>query len=157
MARRVGPELPSLAEKKRHLRKGAITDQEDLNKEEEDQREIDQRERRAFEDRLRQKDEAATRNIVPKGLSQQDVLEVQKRKAAAALDDKDEQRAVINMLREKSRQVYLKEREPKKFRELQEQIEDEQFLFSEQKLSRVEDATRTLNETIYRATREARY
>lgn len=148
---------PSAAppDKKRHIRK-TTTDEADLNREEEDQREVDQRERKAFEERLRKRDEENTKNLMVRGLSQHEVEEVRLRNKASELQG-SEQAEMLKKLKEKSRSEYLKQREPKKFRELQEQIIDEKFLFADSKLTRAEQSVNLLNQTILMATKEARY
>lgn len=66
--------------------------------------------------------------------------------------DSDERADTLTKLRTTSRMQYLKAREPKKIMEFREQIQDEEKLFGDQKLTQIEIARKKLDEAIYNAT-----
>lgn len=101
-------------------------------------------ERDAFSERLRARDEAATKRKMDSGTKQ--MLE----EAAKRLKlEKEDRKKVIPKLREESRQVYLQRREEDKLAELEQEVQDEEYLWSDTKLSeferqRLEQKKRTL-------------
>lgn len=141
-----------------HARK--TTGRDDINNDEEetvplDARDIDQKEKQEFVERLKKKDEANTKNIAIPGLSKADEEELRKRREAS-LREGEERKESVAKLREFSRDEYLKLREPKMFQEFVEALADEEKLFGGQNLTDVERGINKLNQTLYQATKEAR-
>lgn len=101
-------------------------------------------ERDAFAERLRARDEAATKRKMDSGTKQ--MLE----EAAKRLKlEQEDRKKVIPKLRESSRQIYLQRREEDKLAELEQEVQDEEYLWSDTKLSeyerqRLEQKKRTL-------------
>eukprot|EP00884_Botryococcus_braunii_P008381 jgi/Botrbrau1/17544/Bobra.0864s0003.1 len=92
---------------------------------EEEERERDQREKQEFEERLKARDEAKTRKIAEAKLSKEELEEIERRKYKT----EEEKDALVPMLRDVSRQEYLKKREEQKLQELEDALKDEEFLF----------------------------
>lgn len=141
-----------------HARK--TTGRDDINNDDEetvplDARDIDQKEKQEFVERLKKKDEANTKNIAIPGLSKADEEELRKRREAS-LREGEERKESVAKLREFSRDEYLKLREPKMFQEFVEALADEEKLFGGQNLTDVERGINKLNQTLYQATKEAR-
>lgn len=141
-----------------HARKTTGRDEIDNDEEEIiplDARDIDQKEKQEFVERLRKKDEAATKNIAVPGLSKAEEEEIRRRREAS-LREGEERKETVAKLREFSRDEYLKLREPKMFQEFVESLADEKKLFGDQELTEVEKSINKLNQTLYQATKEAR-
>lgn len=98
------------------------------------EREKDQKEKEAFEERLRLRDEEKTKKLTEKKLTKEEQEEQSRRK----YDTLDERKEVVPKLRKYSRQEYLAKREDQKIQELKDMIEDEQFLFSDVQLTPAE-------------------
>ena len=101
-------------------------------------------ERDAFAERLRERDEAATKRKMDTQTKKM-VEEAAKRLKL----EKEDRKRVIPKLREESRQVYLERREADKLAELEQEVQDEEYLFSDAKLTdyeraRMEQKKRTL-------------
>jgi pre-mRNA-splicing factor ATP-dependent RNA helicase DHX16 len=93
------------------------------------QRLQDQAEKKAFEDRLHQREEERTKRL--KG---EDGGKVKKEKGIT----EEELKGMIPEIREKARQIYLANREKQQLEFLRRTVEDEQFLFDEKELSKEE-------------------
>lgn len=114
--------------------------------EEEDDYEKDEKEKEAFVERLMQKDKEKTKKLTEKPLTEEQQTEIRKRISAWASIDRE---TVIPRLRVLSRRAYLAMREPKKLRELKEELEDELYLFSGQDLTSEEQAEYDLKKKLY--------
>ena len=158
-------ELRQAREERRWEVEANLTEAEIQEREEAAAREADQREKDAFEERLRARDEAKTKRLGAAGaagLSRAELAEDEKRRAAEALlageggGEGDalaeleaalgleggagaERGAVVGSLRDASRQEYLKKREAQKLRELRDAVEDEEFLFRGKTLTAKEE------------------
>lgn len=99
----------------------------------------------AFEERLKAKDEAKTKKLVP-GLSKSEKLEMATRGDVEGKSSNEQ----LNRLREVSRQEYLKKREMKELDLLEYQIRDEKYLFEDTGIetSEIEKKTLKINERI---------
>eukprot|EP00899_Mesostigma_viride_P024834 jgi/Mesvir1/5535/Mv15572-RA.1 len=106
--------------------------------EREQQRLRDQLEKEEFEERLRQRDEEKTKKLAEteSAADKKGAAEASKRTKMTA----EEQRAALPVIRDISRQEYLKKRERKKLDELRDSILDEEFLFEGVKLTAKEKA-----------------
>ncbi|KAI3727553.1 hypothetical protein L6452_16169 [Arctium lappa] len=111
--------------------KQKVSREESDGSESEEERLRDQIEREELERRLREKDAAKTTKLTEQKLSKREEEEAIRRANALEQDD-------IGALRKVSRQEYLKKREQKKLEEIRDDIEDEQYLFGNQKVSEVE-------------------
>eukprot|EP01127_Copromyxa_protea_P017583 TRINITY_DN5380_c0_g1_i1.p1 TRINITY_DN5380_c0_g1~~TRINITY_DN5380_c0_g1_i1.p1 ORF type:complete len:1028 (-),score=194.31 TRINITY_DN5380_c0_g1_i1:35-3118(-) len=120
-----------------------------------DEIERDQKERKEFEERLLKRDEAKTKNVAIKGMSREDMEEVAMRKSIAE-SNADDRKRKLEDLRRTARMKYLKEREVKKWNELEADLADENELFGNEKLSKVERVKNEIKNTIYEATRQQR-
>lgn len=128
----------------------------DLGDEEElDEIERDQRERKEFEERLKKRDEAKTKNVAIAGMSRAEIEEVQMRQRVAESNEEEKNRK-LEELRKTSRIKYLKDRELKKWNELEADLADEDELFSGVELSKFEKERHKINRTIYEATKQQR-
>eukprot|EP00850_Spirogloea_muscicola_P002702 SM000010S04340 [mRNA] locus=s10:987946:997012:- [translate_table: standard] len=107
------------------------------------QREEDQRERDEFAERLRLRDEAATKKLAEPKMSKREEEEIRRRQEA------QEKKELLPTLREVARQKYLKEREQKKLQELEDELQDEQFLFEGQRLTAKEEAELRYKKKVY--------
>jgi pre-mRNA-splicing factor ATP-dependent RNA helicase DHX16 len=87
---------------------------------EEDAEERDRRERKAFEERLRSKDSAATKKITEDRSSKRDAADAERRAQAGKLSE-----AEMKALRLRSRQDYLKKRSAQELALLRKQVADE--------------------------------
>lgn len=109
-------------------------------------REIDQAEKEAFEERLRQRDEARTRKVGGDGENRALTnanASTSAERAAAAVErgEKGGERAeLMPALRDTSRQEYLRKRELAKLKELEDAIEDEKYLFEGEVMTEREKA-----------------
>ncbi|KAM6472569.1 pre-mRNA-splicing factor ATP-dependent RNA helicase DHX16 isoform 1-T1 [Liasis olivaceus] len=93
----------------------------------------DLEERDAFAERVKRKDKEKTRNILERS-DKKAYEEAQKRLKMAEEDKK----FIIPELRKKSRREYLAKREKDKMEDLEAEIADEEYLFSEQELTALE-------------------
>lgn len=111
---------------------------------EEKERLRDIEERDAFSERLQARDDAATKRKMD--ATTKKMLE----EAAKRLKlDKEDRKKVVPKLREESRRVYLEQREKDKLAELEQEVEDEEYIWSDTKLTdyerqRLEQKKRTL-------------
>ncbi|KFM23132.1 Putative pre-mRNA-splicing factor ATP-dependent RNA helicase DHX16 [Auxenochlorella protothecoides] len=110
-------------------------------------READKAAKEDFEARLREKDEARTRKLAEKKIPREELEDLQRRRAAEAAEDRS---AVTGMLRDMSRQEYLKKREEAKLQELKDALEDEKFLFQGKKMTEKERRDLAYKEEVYR-------
>ncbi|ORX52762.1 hypothetical protein DM01DRAFT_1055755 [Hesseltinella vesiculosa] len=95
----------------------------------------DLRERDELAERLKNKDKERTKAVVEDRSSNRDSEASRRRNLA---DDKDARRHALPGLRDVSRQQYLQKREEQKLELLRQEIEDEEFLFSNTKLTQRE-------------------
>ncbi|WCJ43640.1 RNA helicase family protein [Euphorbia peplus] len=123
-------EVVSQAVDKRRVKQRRSHDDED-GSESEEERLRDQREREELEQKLRERDAAGTRKLAEPKLTKKEAEEIERRSNALEEDG-------VNTLRKFSRQEYLKKREQKKVDELRDEIEDEQYLFNDVKLTEAE-------------------
>lgn len=120
-----------------------------------DEIEKDQIAKRELEERMRKRDEAKTKNVAIKGMSKADMEEVQMRKLVSE-SSKEERQRKLDELRKTSRMKYLKEREVKKWNELEADLADERELFEGERLTKVEQMRNEINRTIYESTKQQR-
>ncbi|XP_053578026.1 pre-mRNA-splicing factor ATP-dependent RNA helicase DHX16 [Bombina bombina] len=106
---------------------------DDEEEKEERERLKDIEERDAFAERVKQKDKEKTRNIVERS-DKKAYEEAQKRLKLAEEDRKQ----MVPELRKKSRREYLTKRQQEKMDDLDAEIADEEYLFSDLKLTTVE-------------------
>lgn len=104
---------------------------------EEEKIRVDQEEKLEFEKRLKERDEQQTRKLVERKISKEEMNEIERRKRAEKARDKSR---ATNDLRKVSRREYLKKREEIKLDELEQAVEDEQYLFEGEKLTEKERA-----------------
>ncbi|XP_065851591.1 pre-mRNA-splicing factor ATP-dependent RNA helicase DEAH1-like [Euphorbia lathyris] len=123
-------EVVSQALEKRRVKQRISQDEED-GSESEEERSRDQREREELEQKLRERDAAGTRKLAEPKLTKKEAEEIERR--SNVLEENG-----IDTLRKFSRQEYLKKREQKKVDELRDEIEDEQYLFNDVKLTEAE-------------------
>lgn len=107
------------------------TAQPENDSDSEEERLRDQREREELEQNLRERDAAGTRKPTEQKLTRKEEEEAIRRSKALDKDDTEALRIV-------SRQEYLKKREQKKLEEIRDDIEDEQYLFENVKLTEAE-------------------
>ncbi|DBA85647.1 TPA: hypothetical protein ACH3X1_005222 [Trebouxia sp. C0004] len=98
--------------------------------------EADRVEREAFEQRLKERDDAKTRKMAEAKLSKEELADIERRKYA----NEEEKKDLLPRLREYSRQAYLIKREEKKVAELEADLQDAEMLFAGEKLSKKEIA-----------------
>lgn len=96
--------------------------------------EADRLEREAFEQRLKERDDAKTRKMAEAKLSKEDLADIKRRQ----YETEEEKQNIVPELRVFSRQEYLKKREDKKIEELEADLQDAEMLFAGEKLSRKE-------------------
>ncbi|KAI3520625.1 hypothetical protein L1887_10075 [Cichorium endivia] len=125
----------------RRVKQKASHDKSD-DSESEEERLRDQLEREELERHLKEKDAARTTKLTEQKLSKREEEEAIRR--ANALEDDD-----IGALRKVSRQEYLKKREQKKLEEIRDDLEDEQYLFGDVKLSEAEQRELRYKKQIY--------
>lgn len=125
-------------------RRPGSEDEDPEEAERERERERDAREREEFETRLRERDEASTRRLAggEAKLSKQQQEDARRRREA------EEKKELLPSLREISRQEYLKKRELQKLEQLQDEVQDEEFLFADQKLTEKERAALRYNKKL---------
>ncbi|XP_024969218.1 pre-mRNA-splicing factor ATP-dependent RNA helicase DEAH1-like isoform X1 [Cynara cardunculus var. scolymus] len=119
-----------ILKEERRVKQKASREESD-GSESEEERLRDQIEREELERHLREKDAAKTTKLTEQKLSKREEEEAIRRANALEQDD-------IGALRKVSRQEYLKKREQKKIEEIGDDIEDEQYLFANQKVSEAE-------------------
>lgn len=107
-------------------------EEEDEWEAEEKKRKKDLEEKEAFVERLKKRDEDRTKNKF-----QQIDYEAARKTME---EDKEKRKHQIENLREVSRREYLKKREDDKLIELQQDIEDEKYLFGDEELTKAERA-----------------
>ncbi|XP_044476789.1 pre-mRNA-splicing factor ATP-dependent RNA helicase DEAH1-like [Mangifera indica] len=117
-------------EEKRQVKKRTSKDEDD-DSDSEEERLRDQRERQQLEQHIRERDAVSTRKLTEPKLSQKEEEEAIQRSNALEKDQ-------MEYLRKVSRQEYLKKREQKKLEEIKDDIEDEQYLFENVKLTDAE-------------------
>ncbi|KAJ3018695.1 hypothetical protein HKX48_002738 [Thoreauomyces humboldtii] len=115
------------------------------------ERDRDLKERDEFAARLKERDKEKTKKLV-EDRSSKDEAEAVMRRAIA--DDKTQRLEVMPDIRERSRQEYLKKREEQRLSLLAKKIEDEEFLFKGEKLSKRERREHELNKQLLDVTRE---
>ncbi|XP_058070322.1 pre-mRNA-splicing factor ATP-dependent RNA helicase DEAH1-like isoform X3 [Magnolia sinica] len=129
-------------EKERRVRRRTSVEDNDDDVESEEARIRDQEERAQLERNIRERDAAGTRKLTERKLSREEEEEAIRR--SKALEDND-----TSTLRKVSRQEYLKKREQKKLDELRDDIEDEQYLFGDVKLTEAEIREMRYKKEIY--------
>lgn len=106
----------------------------------------DMMERDELAERLKNKDKERTKKMVEDRSSNKD-SEARKRRNLA--DDKGARQAALPDLRDRSRQQYLQMRETQQLELLRQQIEDEEFLFRDQKVTQRERDQLEYNKQVY--------
>ncbi|CAO3668808.1 unnamed protein product [Umbelopsis vinacea] len=106
----------------------------EVDKEEQERLE-DLRERDEFAQRLKNRDKDSTKKIIEDRSSKGDTEATRRRNLA---DDKQSRAAALPDIRDRSRQEYLKLREQQRLELLRQEIQDEAFLFGDQRLSKKE-------------------
>ncbi|KAL1919541.1 uncharacterized protein VTP21DRAFT_2234 [Calcarisporiella thermophila] len=119
--------------------------------EDSDERLRDLKERDEFAERLRQKDKDKTKKIV-EDLSSKSESDSKRRRLLA--DDVEARRAAMPSMRERSRQEYLKKREQQQLELLEARVQDEEYLFRDQKISRRERKAHEYNREVLRLAKE---
>ncbi|XP_058070321.1 pre-mRNA-splicing factor ATP-dependent RNA helicase DEAH1-like isoform X2 [Magnolia sinica] len=135
-------EVIAQGEKERRVRRRTSVEDNDDDVESEEARIRDQEERAQLERNIRERDAAGTRKLTERKLSREEEEEAIRR--SKALEDND-----TSTLRKVSRQEYLKKREQKKLDELRDDIEDEQYLFGDVKLTEAEIREMRYKKEIY--------
>nr|GEX93641.1 pre-mRNA-splicing factor ATP-dependent RNA helicase DEAH1-like isoform X1 [Tanacetum cinerariifolium] len=130
-----------LRQEKRAKHKASQDETDESESEEERLR--DQQEREELERHLREKDASRTAKLTEQNLSKREEEEAIRRAKALKEDEG------IGTLRKVSRQEYLKKRELKKLEEIRDDIEDEQYLFNDVKLTEVEERELRYKKQIY--------
>ncbi|EXC33541.1 Putative pre-mRNA-splicing factor ATP-dependent RNA helicase DHX16 [Morus notabilis] len=125
----------------RRVKRRTSSDDDDGSESEEEMLR-DRREREQLEKNLKERDAAVTRKLTEPKLSKKDEEEAIRRSKAYEEDD-------INTIRKVSRQEYLKKREQKKLEEIRDDIEDEQYLFQDVKLTEKEEREMRYKKQIY--------
>lgn len=120
-----------------------------------DERERDQREKREFEERLKKRDEAKTKNIAIPGMSKAEVEDLMVRKSVAEAKAEEKERR-LEELRKTSRIKYLEKREAQKWNEAGANLADEDELFRDERLTKVERMRNEIDRTIYESTKQQR-
>ncbi|XP_010516709.1 PREDICTED: probable pre-mRNA-splicing factor ATP-dependent RNA helicase DEAH6 isoform X2 [Camelina sativa] len=123
-------EVVIIREDKRNVRR-KVSEGEDDGTESEEERLRDQREREELEQHLRERDTARTRKLTEPKMSKKEQEEVARRDSAVEKGD-------TQPIRNFSRQEYLKKRELRKLEELKDYLEDESYLFGDEKLTEAE-------------------
>ncbi|KAJ3289529.1 hypothetical protein HK104_007398 [Borealophlyctis nickersoniae] len=118
---------------------------------EEKAREQDLKERDEFAARLRDKDKEKTKKLI-EDKSSKGEAEAEQRRALA--DDRTAREHAMPDLRERSRQEYLRKREEQRLELLKKKIEDEEFLFHGEKLTKQERREHELNKQVLKITEE---
>lgn len=122
---------------------------DDVEENEADEEELERlrdiAERDALANRIKEKDMEKTKRMV-EDRSSKEGSEARKRRNLA--DDKDARREVLPSLRDRSRQEYLKLREQQRLELLRKKIEDEEFLFANQKLTKRERQEHEYNKQV---------
>ncbi|XP_052241879.1 pre-mRNA-splicing factor ATP-dependent RNA helicase DHX16-like isoform X2 [Dreissena polymorpha] len=127
-------------------------DSEDEFEKDDRERQKDLEERDAFADRLKEKDKGKTRNVVSKS-ERKAQEEAQKR---LKLEESENRGKIIPELRKKSRREYLKKRQVDKLQELEEDIQDEMYLFGDQNLTARERRDLEYKKTVLKLAKEHR-
>lgn len=130
-----------LRQEKRAKHKPSHDQTDDSESEEERLR--DQQGREEFERNLKEKDASRTTKLTEQKLSKREEEEAIRR--AKALEEDEG----IGTLRKVSREEYLKKRELKKLEEIRDDIEDEQYLFYNVKLTEAEERELRYKKQIY--------
>ncbi|KAI8148616.1 hypothetical protein BJV82DRAFT_270446 [Fennellomyces sp. T-0311] len=123
-------EIKTTATRDRKRKKEEEVAEEEDEKEKERLRDIAERD--ALANRIKEKDKEKTKQMV-EDRSSKEGSEARKRRNLG--DDKEARKSVLPSLRERSRQEYLKLREQQQLELLRKEIEDEEFLFRDQKLT----------------------
>eukprot|EP00873_Tetraselmis_striata_P011748 jgi/Tetstr1/432012/TSEL_021488.t1 len=123
----------------------AAEKEEDLERLREEERERDQREKEEFEERLRARDEEKTKKLIEQRFSKEELEDMERRK----YETEEQRKDLVPVLRDVSRQEYLKKREVAKLDELRDALEDEEFLFQGQELSEKERADLEYKRRVY--------
>ncbi|KAG0181537.1 hypothetical protein DFQ29_008001 [Apophysomyces sp. BC1021] len=115
--------------------------EEESKEQDEDDTEMERlrdiKERDELAERIKEKDKEKTKKMV-EDRSSKEGSEARKRRNLA--DDKDARQAALPSLRERSRQEYLKLREQQQMELLRKEVEDEEYLFRDQRLTKREIA-----------------
>ncbi|KAG1680389.1 hypothetical protein FOA52_015480 [Chlamydomonas sp. UWO 241] len=143
-----GP-LHAHAEPKRQKRAWEEDEENEKEREARQQEEAwerDKREKEEFEVRLRARDEGKTKKLAgEEKLSRAERKEQEKRK----YESEEEKGELVPMLREVSRQEYLKKREDAKLKELEDELEDAKYLFGDVELTAKERADLKYKQQVY--------
>ena len=111
----------------------------------------DAEEKAAFEKRLKERDEKATKKLVENKLSKEELADIERRKRAEKAGDKSQ---AVKELRKASRREYLKKREETKLEELEQAVEDEKYLFEGEELTEKERAELEYKERVLHLAKE---
>ncbi|KAM3580476.1 hypothetical protein VKS41_007139 [Umbelopsis sp. WA50703] len=114
---------------------------------EERERLEDMKERDEYAQRLKEKDKDKTKSMIEDRSSKGDTEANRRRNLA---DDRESRAAALPDIRDRSRQEYLKLREQQRLELLRQEIQDEAFLFSDQKLSKKEIAQHEYKKEVLR-------
>ncbi|KAG2437125.1 hypothetical protein HYH02_011381 [Chlamydomonas schloesseri] len=121
----------------------------------EEARNRDQAEKQEFEERLRAKDEAKTKKLAEDRARSRMSKEDQRREEMQKrYEDENERGGLMPMLREVSRQEYLRKREDKKIQELEDELEDAKYLFQGVQLTQRELDDLRYKEEVLRLAKE---
>lgn len=126
-------------------------DEDDDADEEERERLKDLKERDEFAERLKAKDSDKTRKLVEDRSSRIDP-EIKRRRTLA--DDADARQAALPDIRKRAREEYLNKRAPEQIALLRKQVEDDEAMFRDVKLTRRERAELEYNKEVLRLAEE---
>ncbi|RKP22578.1 hypothetical protein SYNPS1DRAFT_31814, partial [Syncephalis pseudoplumigaleata] len=131
---------------------GDVTEVEETSLErEERERDKDIEERDAFAERLRDRDKQRTKRLIEDRYVKHDT---ESRKRRNIANDPEARREAVAALRDRSRQEYLKLREEQKVLELQQKIQDEEYLFRDVELTEAERKAHEYDKEVLRIVHE---
>jgi pre-mRNA-splicing factor ATP-dependent RNA helicase DHX16 len=145
------PKWSSSSESEEEVKKMKVADASDSDdwEKEEEARKEDLKERDAFSERMKQRDKEKTRNIVERS-DKKAMEDARKTLNLVAADRKK----LVPELRVKSRRDYLKKRRGDKLDEVRGDIEDEEYLFSDIKLSKREKSEHEYKKTVFKLAKD---
>ncbi|KAJ3086874.1 hypothetical protein HK102_012296 [Quaeritorhiza haematococci] len=145
------PEDGLAAAKRRRMEQRRKEESEDELDEAEEERLRDLKERDEFVARLQEKDKEKTKKLVEDKSTKGDREAMLRRSLAS---DRDARRAALPSIRERSRQQYLSKREEQKLSLLELEVQDEEFLFHGEKLSKKEQKELEYKKEVLRLAKE---
>ncbi|XP_013406683.1 pre-mRNA-splicing factor ATP-dependent RNA helicase DHX16 [Lingula anatina] len=144
-------ESDSDGEREKRQQKVEAESSEDEFDREEKERLLDQKEKDEFSNRLRTKDKEKTRNVMSK--SEKKAYEEAKKRLQLESEDK---KKIVPELRKQSRREYLKKRQAAKLEDLEADLMDEDYLFSDLNLTKREKAEQEYKKNVLKLAKEHR-